>query len=156
MKRITKPQTNFHEIIQLGIKDINDCLYLDEIALGGLWNKKEWENELTGGYKVCLGIIQDYKLLAFVNGWIIIDELQINAICVHPKHLRKGIGYNLLNELLIKAKMKGCNKATLEVKESNIAAQELYKKIGFLRKGFRNSYYKDGSNAILQWKDLNK
>jgi ribosomal-protein-alanine N-acetyltransferase len=41
---------------------------------------------------------------------------------------------------------------TLEVRESNIAAQKLYRKYGFTTVSTRNSYYTDNhENALVMW-----
>ena len=42
----------------------------------------------------------------------------------------------------------------LEVRENNIKAIELYKKIGFEQYNIRKHYYRDGVNAILFRKKL--
>jgi ribosomal-protein-alanine N-acetyltransferase len=42
---------------------------------------------------------------------------------------------------------------TLEVRKSNIIAQNLYKKYGFIEKGIRRFYYADNKeDAIIMWK----
>ena len=41
---------------------------------------------------------------------------------------------------------------TLEVRDSNTAAQSLYEKLGFVRVGRRKGYYSDNNeDAIIMW-----
>ena len=41
---------------------------------------------------------------------------------------------------------------TLEVRETNLAAQKLYDKFGFQRHGFRKNYYEDNrESALILW-----
>ena len=43
---------------------------------------------------------------------------------------------------------------TLEVKESNMAARNLYEKLGFEIRGIRKKYYiEDNEDALIMWKD---
>ena len=48
---------------------------------------------------------------------------------------------------------RGVRHLTLEVRKSNIPAQELYKKHGFVSMGIRRQYYLDNKeDAIIMWK----
>ena len=141
---------NFHlKIISIGTKHSKDCFELDELALNGLWTQSQWEDELSNSNKLCLGIFVTSKLVALASGWLILDELQINAVAVHPDRRRMGLGMKVLAKLLEEATLKGAHKATLEVKTTNIAAKELYTKIGFETIGNRKNYYKNGCNATI-------
>ena len=41
---------------------------------------------------------------------------------------------------------------TLEVRESNVSAQQLYKKYGFTNVSTRKAYYRDNNeNALVMW-----
>jgi ribosomal-protein-alanine N-acetyltransferase len=51
------------------------------------------------------------------------------------------------------AKKNGITSMTLEVRESNLVAQNLYKKFGFKVLGRREGYYQDNNeDAIVMWK----
>ncbi len=71
------------------------------------------------------------------------------SIAVLPEHHRKGIGNQLIKEAtraMVYYKAKECY---LEVRESNLPAIELYKKLGFeVVRSIRN-YYADGENAYV-------
>ena len=43
----------------------------------------------------------------------------------------------------------GATSFSLEVRESNIKAQNLYLKSGYTKSGIRKGYYSDGENAIV-------
>ena len=128
---------------------------LDQLVLKGLWNKQQWEKELSDSQRLCIGIIDNSNLIAFGCGWMIVDELHLTAIAVHPDHRRIGLGQIILSNLFDQAANKGCERATLEVKSDNTAALALYKSCGFKTAGCRSNYYKNGSDAIIQWRSLN-
>ena len=141
-------------MISLGLENLNACLKLDEIALKRLWSKNQWKNELTDSRRICLGIFNSSNLIALACGWIIVDELHLTAIAVHPNYRRRGLAQLILENLFIKALYRGCNQATLEVKSNTPAALGLYRRCGFKTTGIRRNYYKNGSDALIQWKSL--
>ncbi len=138
------------KVIPLELTHIKFCKELDALALNSLWNHQQWHNELANPRIICLGITRGSKLLAFVSAQIVVDELQLSTLAVHPEFQRKGIGRSLLLTLFEKARSKGAVKATLEVSSENIAAKALYKSLGFEIVGSRDGYYSNGSDALIQ------
>ncbi len=150
--KVPKSKGLILESISLGLENLNACLELDEASLQGLWTKNQWEKELSCPQRICKGIYTFSNLIAFGCGWIVTDEFHLTAIAVHPNHRRRGLARKLLIDLLSEAAVKGCISSTLEVKNNNIAALALYKSCGFRTTGYRNNYYKDGTNALIQWR----
>ena len=144
-------------IIQLGIKHLSSCIELDQKSLKGLWTKPQWERELTDPKRICLGIIelQTKKLLGFCSIWIVIDELQITSIAIHPKYQRKGLGKCLFSELIKLSESLRTNQIYLEVKETNEPAKAFYKSMGFKTIANRSNFYRDGSDALVLIKETN-
>ena len=143
------------KIIQLGIMHINDCMDLDQKSLKGLWTKSQWERELTDSKRICLGVIdlKKKKLLGLCSAWLLLDELYITLIAVHPIHQRKGLGKLLLSDLIKRSSSLRTNQIHLEVKETNEPAKALYKSIGFKTRAYRSNFYEDGTNALLLTKE---
>ena len=82
--------------------------------------------------------------------WLIVDEVHVATIATHPDFRRQGIGSKLLLHTLLKAMDEGAHSSFLEVRESNIAAQEMYRKFGYEETGRRQRYYRDNDeDAIL-------
>ncbi|WP_320668025.1 ribosomal protein S18-alanine N-acetyltransferase [Prochlorococcus sp. MIT 1307] len=154
-EKFLKSKSSSYEVISLSLKNLSACLKLDEIALKGLWSKKQWEKELADSKRLCLGILDFTNLIAFGCGWVIVDELHLTAIAVHPKYRQKGLGRIVLTHLFQEAIHRGCNRSTLEVRSNNNAALALYKSCGFKTEGYRQSYYKNGTDALIQWRSLN-
>ena len=147
------------KIIQLGIRHLNECLYLDQKVFNRLWTKSQWERELNDPKRICLGIkeLKTKKLLGICSAWLVIDELHITFIAVHPMHQRQGLGKSLLSELIKRSKSLGANHIHLEVKQNHEPAKAFYKSMGFKTVGNRSNFYKDGSDALILNKEtLNK
>tara|TARA_Y100001968_G_scaffold256128_1_gene242416 strand:+ start:662 stop:1129 length:468 start_codon:yes stop_codon:yes gene_type:complete len=146
-------------IIQLGTMHLNECLNLDQKSLNGIWSKSQWLRELTNPKRICLGLIEldTKKLLGLCSAWSVLDELHITFMAVHPRHQRKGLGRFLLTDLIKRSKSLQTNHIHLEVKKNNEQAKAFYNSMGFKTIGNRSNFYKDGSDALLLYKEtINK
>jgi [ribosomal protein S18]-alanine N-acetyltransferase len=86
--------------------------------------------------------------------WIVVDEAHIATIAIHPDFRGHGYGKKLLAESLRMAMRRGASLATLEVRERNLLAQQMYVKFGFKVVGRRPQYYKDNNeDAVLMTVD---
>jgi len=81
--------------------------------------------------------------------WLIVDEAHIATLAVHPDYRGLGLGKLLLHTALRQALQEGCISATLEVRQSNLAAQQLYRAFGFAEVGCRKRYYRDNFEDAL-------
>ena len=92
---------------------------------------------------------EDY-IAGFIGIWFVIDEAHVVIIGLRESERRKGIGEQLLISALEQAVENDSRVVTLEVRESNEPAIELYRKYGFQEVGLRRRYYSDnGENAVI-------
>jgi len=90
------------------------------------------------------------KIVAQVFVRLMLDELHLLNLGVHPAWRRQGLGTQLIQHVLKTATEKGTLRIILEVRASNEAAQALYQKMGFRQIGLRKNYYcKPKENALL-------
>jgi [ribosomal protein S18]-alanine N-acetyltransferase len=82
------------------------------------------------------------------------DEADILTLAVVPEVRRKGIAQTLLGKATTVAASLGVHTVFLEVSVANIAARELYTRIGFVQVGRRRLYYSDRSDALVLRLDL--
>lgn len=101
-----------------------------------------------------VGWRQGENLLALASAWLVVDELHITAVAVHPHHRRRGLGRWVLEGLLLFGRDAGAQRATLEVASGNGAARALYASLGFQEAAVRRAYYRNGDDALIEWKDL--
>jgi ribosomal-protein-alanine N-acetyltransferase len=78
------------------------------------------------------------------------DHDHLISIAVRPDSRRKGLGEALLVEL--EKRLSKERPLRLEVRQSNVAAIQLYSKRGFVKTGLAEGYYGDGENAITMEK----
>ena len=102
-----------------------------------------------------LGLVSRPKLSSdyiagFVGLWFVLDEAHIVIIGIRESVRREGIGEQLLISALEQVVENDSRVVTLEVRESNGSAIELYNKYGFQQVGLRRRYYSDnGENAVI-------
>jgi ribosomal-protein-alanine N-acetyltransferase len=82
-------------------------------------------------------------IIGFSGIWVLADEAHITNIAVRQQYQRQGIGELLLISTIDLAKGMKASIMTLEVRVSNLAAQNLYSKYGFTKVGTRRGYYLD-------------
>lgn len=84
--------------------------------------------------------------------WRTVDDAHITVIAVDPHQRGHGLGELLLNGLIDQALDIQASMLTLEVRISNVIAQNLYRKYGFYVAGTRPRYYTDnGEDALIMW-----
>jgi ribosomal-protein-alanine N-acetyltransferase len=88
-------------------------------------------------------------ILAYGGFWTILDEGHISTLAVHPKWRGHGLGEMMLAALIDAAVVGGAREVTLEVRVSNIVAQNLYRKYSFTVVGRRKRYYHDNNEDAL-------
>jgi ribosomal-protein-alanine N-acetyltransferase len=80
------------------------------------------------------------------------DEAHVTTIAVDPAHHRQKIGTRLLYELIEESIRMGARAVSLEVRETNIGAQDLYERFGFQKVGKRKGYYQEtNEDAYVMW-----
>ncbi len=81
-----------------------------------------------------------------------LDDGHVTTIAVDPSWHRHKIGTRLLAVLAREAIGRGAVSLTLEVRMSNTAAQELYRRFGFGPVGVRKNYYQEvNEDALVMW-----
>jgi len=92
------------------------------------------------------------KIVGYIGIEKIAGETHIINMAVHPDCRREGTGKKLIEAIL-----NDKDVFFLEVRVSNVAAQNLYKKFGFEIVGTRKKYYQDnGEDAYIMRRQQGK
>ena len=141
-------------IERMTVDDISNVLKVEEDCFSIPWSKDSFVRELVEN-ELALYLVAKIENVAvgYIGVWKIIDEGHITNLAVHSEYRRLGIGKMLVSELLSLCEKDGITSFTLEVRESNSAAQNLYKKFQFAECGVRPGYYQDNNeNAVIMWR----
>ncbi|HEV7523355.1 MAG TPA: ribosomal protein S18-alanine N-acetyltransferase [Acidimicrobiia bacterium] len=92
------------------------------------------------------------EVVGYAGLMMSLTDGHVTTIAVDPAWHRNGIGTRLLLALAHEAIERGALAMTLEVRLSNHAAQDMYKRFGFTAVGVRKGYYADtGEDALVMW-----
>ena len=97
------------------------------------------------------------KVVGFIDFLITFNSSTIMQVAVTKEYRGNGIATQLLSEMeksFPKEIDDLVETITLEVRESNVAAKDLYLKNGYKIVVVKTNYYKDGENAIYMIKRL--
>ncbi|MCL4533461.1 MAG: ribosomal protein S18-alanine N-acetyltransferase [Deltaproteobacteria bacterium] len=112
--------------------------------------KKFTEKDIDPALKIGLQSV----IVGFFIYYNVLDEMHILDITVSKEMQSKGIGSLMLSTVIKKKSEAGIKHFFLEVRTSNIAAINLYKKLGFKIFMLRKKYYEDnGEDALCMVKE---
>lgn len=132
--------------------NVIDVLEINNICFNPPWSLESLKNELKNKFTRYIVVKKDDIVIGYAGIWIIIDEAHITNIAVDPDFRGIGAGNVLIENIIDICKELEIPSITLEVRETNTVAKNLYKKYGFIEEGIRKNYYEDGTNAVLMWK----
>lgn len=143
------------KVRRMMLSDIDAVMEIEPLAFGShCWSRESFVQELSNDIATYLVAIdeKENKLMGYGGSWIILDEMHITTLGVHPKQRRKNAAEAIILAYIDQAIRNEVKGITLEVRLSNIAAQKLYEKYGFQRQGIRKRYYQDNyEDALLLW-----
>lgn len=85
----------------------------------------------------------------FLLGRAVAGEAELLTLAVLPEARRRGLGRRLVERFLYQARLRGAERAFLEVSAENAAAVALYESAGFVPAGRRKGYYRPpGAPAV--------
>ncbi len=91
------------------------------------------------------------NIVGYAGELFALDDAHVTTIAVDPGWHRHQVGTRLLLAMARNAVSRGSTSLTLEVRVSNKAAQELYRRFGFAPAGIRQRYYENVEDAIVMW-----
>ncbi|MFE4105147.1 ribosomal protein S18-alanine N-acetyltransferase [Almyronema epifaneia] len=155
------------QLDSLSETDLPQALELDQRCFGGLWSLAGYQRELASSNSnfVILRLpiapadacspseLKSPSLIGIGCFWRILEEAHITLLGIDPAYQKQGLGTLLLSTLLQQARQQEMERATLEVRASNQAAQHLYWRFGFQAVGRRRHYYPDGEDGLILWRN---
>lgn len=137
-------------------EDIDQILTIEHKSFATPWSRDAFDNELTlNQYAVYVVIEADGQVVGYCGMWLIVDEAHITNIAVLPEYRGQKLGERLLQRVMDLAREKGAKSMTLEVRVSNMVAQNLYRKLGFTNGGIRKNYYTDNQeDGLVMWVNI--
>ena len=130
-------------VIPLGASDVDELIELEKLCFAYSWTRDQFLMGLERGVFTILGVRNNGILVGYIAFSLIEDEMEILNLAVHPDFRKRHIGTKLLDRGFEICRKKGIAKSFLDVKESNVAAIDMYEKFGYTQIGIRKKYYPD-------------
>ena len=122
-------------------ENIDQMLKIEKKAFVSHWSKQTFIDELFSENGHYIAAIENGKIIGYTGYRYVSEEAHITTLAVDKKSRKKGIGTALIGQLIKDAKAQGLKKLYLDVRQSNIPAQKIYRKLGFKVIDRRREYY---------------
>lgn len=137
-------------IRRMTIADLDAVVAIEQATFPTPWSKDSFRQEIERNVAARYLVAEkDGRVIGYGGAWVILDESHITNIAIAEEERGKGYGRVLTQALMQYIANLGAEYATLEVRKSNIRAQNLYKSLGFIQLGVRKRYYEDNQEDAL-------
>ena len=125
-------------------EDLPAVLAIETASFPNPWSENTFRGEIQNGpiSEPLVAVHRpDGRVIGYVITWRIRDDVQVNNIAVHPDFRGRGVGETMMKFVMGRMRRAGAAFVSLEVRVSNVPAQNLYRKLGFEILGIRRAYY---------------
>jgi ribosomal-protein-alanine N-acetyltransferase len=147
--------------------DLSEVMRIDAASFPKPWPEPSWRHEIESNANARCWVARAGvpprtllqrllrkparrgTVLGIVCMWVVFEEAHIATIAVHPDARGRRIGDALMRTCVEQADAEGCSRMLLEVRVSNLVAQNLYRRYGFEVIGRRPRYYTDNHEDAL-------
>jgi len=130
-------------------KDLSAVMAIELEAYPEPWTENMFRQELGNASSEFFVVFFEGVLVGYGGFWRVAGEAHITSVTIACDYRGRGFGRGLVEYLLRIAGDLGLTEATLEVRESNLRAYNLYKNMGFEVIGRRKGYYRKTNEDAL-------
>ena len=131
------------EIRRATPEDLPQLVELEKSCFPDPWSQKSLRSTITEDDSYFAVAITDGKIVGYINTTYVLDEMNLNRICVLPQYRKMGAAGLLMEGMFAHARQKGLAQIFLEVRLSNVEAQRVYQRFGFKVVGERKGFYQN-------------
>jgi len=144
------------------VSDLSEVILAENQVQVSPWSRASFEESLSREHK-CRVLVKSEKELNEIVAFYVIcpiaDEMHILNFLVVKSHQGLGIGHVLMQDIVEVSQQSGqVKRIFLEVRESNIVAQNLYHKWQFQQLSIRKNYYRTLSqgreDALILFREI--
>ncbi len=135
------------------VEDLDQVMEIENDLISPPWTREGFFTFLLKDKNMFFVVEEKGQILGYCSMQTVLDEGDILNVAVTRDRQKEGIGYFLVDSMLMLAAARGIHIVHLEVRESNGSARRLYQRLGFKEDGFRKNYYTEPvENAVLMTK----
>ncbi|MBE7718840.1 ribosomal protein S18-alanine N-acetyltransferase [Lacrimispora indolis] len=133
-------------------EDVFGVYEIERICFSDPWSLESIKEGLESSLDTWLVQEEGGDLLGYCVFRIIAGEGELLRIAVLPEYRGRGLSKKLMDQLVEYSREKEAKSLSLEVRESNKKARNLYRSYGFKEETIRKNYYRDPEeNAVIMW-----
>lgn len=145
------------QIERLNESNVTGAAELEKSNFSNPWSVEALSAEINNPDALYL-VVKDLSetgeesVIAMAGLIISYDTADVANVSVSEKYRRQNIAYDLLTKLMDEGRQIGVKDFTLEVRENNAPARNLYEKLGFKYEGTRPNFYTNpNEGAAIYW-----
>ena len=137
------------ELIPMNETHVSQVAELERLCFRDPWSEKSIAGELSNDLSLWLVAVENGTVAGYVGSQTVLGETDMMNVAVHPDFRRRGIAEALVTGLAAELRKNGSYCLSLEVRDSNTPAKNLYEKLGFQQVGRRPNYYRNPREDAL-------
>lgn len=136
---------------QMTRRDIPEILEIERECFLSAWSFDGYRDELLRDDSKAIIVETSGEIAGFAISRLITsaEEGEILNIAIRRKFQKQGIGKLLLKEMIDFLRLNKIRSVWLEVRKTNLTAQEFYRRNGFERCGERKNFYANPTEDAL-------
>lgn len=128
---------------------VSQVAALEKCCFADPWSENSVASELQNPLSLWLVAMDGEKLAGYVGSQTVLGESDMMNVAVDGDYRRQGVGKMLIEALMEHLKARESHCLTLEVRDSNTPARNLYASLGFSQIGRRKNYYRNPREDAL-------
>jgi len=141
------------EIVPLRLADVPAVTAIENARFSEPWPEGAFRQQLQAPYTFYFALwthrAEGKALVGYAGGMCYPPDAHLANIAMAEPWQGRGLGGLLLLTFLQEATARGATQVYLDVRRSNVTAQELYRRFDFAVIGVRPRYYADKEDALV-------
>jgi ribosomal-protein-alanine N-acetyltransferase len=148
LKSFSDNDVEFEEMAE---GDLGAVIAIEKKSFVAPWSKKVFRETLTFPLSFNIVAIKniDNRVVGYANFYLVKGEVQVLNIAVAPAARKRGYATGLMQYAIVVLRERGAEEFFLEVRESNLDAINIYRKLGFRKIGRRKKYYTETNEDAI-------
>ncbi|HVE73141.1 MAG TPA: ribosomal protein S18-alanine N-acetyltransferase [Thermoanaerobaculia bacterium] len=134
--------------------DLDAIQRIEEASFPAPWRREFFRAEIAADGRFAIVARLRGETVGYLFAMWILDEMHVNKIAVDERLRRQGIADRLMARCFEFAREHDVRTIALEVRLSNVGAQEFYRHLDFESSYLRPRYYPDGEAAVVMVRSL--
>ena len=130
-------------------QQVHQVAALEKRCFHDPWSENSVASELQNPLSLWLVAMDGERLAGYVGSQTVLGESDMMNVAVDEDYRRQGVGKMLIEALMEYLKAREGHCLTLEVRDSNTPARNLYASLGFSQIGRRKNYYRNPREDAL-------